>query len=130
MANTVTQRTLLGAGGDKDIYRLINITSDGTEETDTVIFSNAAFGGVASRGKLMQAWVGGSACQLNLEWDQTTDNPIMSLDPSAANSHLDLRSFGGISNPNGTGATGDVLLSTANLDSGDVVTLIIHVQQS
>ena len=129
MANTVTQRTLSGASNERNIVRLITIVSDGSEESDLVIFSNAAFINSSGRGKLMQVWASGSSCQLQLEWDQTTDSPIAVLDPATAG-YLDFRSFGGISNPNGTGATGDVLLTTTNLDSGDVVTLIIHIDQS
>ena len=33
-------------------------------------------------------------------------------------------------NPAGSGATGDIVLTTANLDAGDEVTLIIHVRQN
>lgn len=129
MANTVTQRTLLGAGSDKNIYRLIHIVSDGTEESDLVIYDNSAFVADTSKGKLMQVHVMGDAAVLRLEWDQTADSPALSLD--AANGvHFDFREFGGISNPNGTGATGDLVLSTADMDAGDEVTLIIHIKQS
>ncbi len=128
MANTITQRTLLGASHDKDIYRLINIASDGTEESDLVIYDNSTLVDSVSAGSLMQVWASGSSCQCTLEWDQSTDSPICSFDP-AYTQYLDLRSFGGVTNPGATGATGDVVLTTANLDSGDVVTLILHIKQ-
>lgn len=129
MPNTITQRTLSGSPSDRNVYRLINISSDGSEETDLVIFDNSTFIDQVGRGKLMQVWASGSSCQLTLEWDQGTDSPIVSFDP-AYTQYLDFRTIGGISNPNGASATGDIVLTSANLDSGDVVTLILHVDQS
>src|SRR5688572_12991971 len=102
MVNTVTQRTLTGATNEKNIYRLINIVSDGSEETDLQLFINANFINYTTKGKLMQVWASGNSCTLRLEWDQSTDSPIVSFDP-AYTQYLDFRSFGGISNPGGTG---------------------------
>lgn len=129
MANTVTQRTISGSPSDKNVYVLINIVSDGTEESDLVVFDNSNFINDTSKGRLLEVMASGSSCQLFLEWDQTTDSPIVNLDP-AYTQYLDFRSMRGISNPNGTGATGDIILTTTNLDSGDVVTLLLHVEQT
>jgi hypothetical protein len=128
MVNTVTQRTLLGAGNDRNIVRMIHIVSDGTEESDLVIYDNSAFINDASKGRLEYVYVMGSDGTLRLEWDQTTDSPAISINSIAGN-YVDFRQFGGIPNPNGSGATGDLLLSTAALDSGDEVTLIIGIAQ-
>lgn len=128
MVNTVTQRTLKGADGDSDIYRMVHIVSDGTEETDLVIYDNSAFVADTSLGNLMQVWACGDAGICRLEWDQTADSPAISVD--AANGfHMDFRELGGVTNPGGAGATGDLVLSTADLDAGDEVTLFIHVSQ-
>jgi|SRR3990167_2137676 len=129
MANTVTQRTLVGGGDDKNIIRLIHIVSDGTEEADLVIYDNSAFIANTAKGRLDQVMVMGDAGVLRLEWDQTTDSPALSLNASNG-THFDFRPFGGIGNPNGTGATGDLLLTTAALDNLDEVTIIIHVSQN
>jgi hypothetical protein len=129
MANTVTQTTLVGSGSDKVISRRIHIVSDGTEESDLVIYDNSTLINDASKGRVRKIEAYGSSCQLLFEWDQTTDAPIAALDP--ANSPcLDFIKTGGGENPNGTGATGDVLLTTTNLDSGDVVTIFIEVAQT
>ena len=128
MANTVTQRTIHGGGSDKHIYRMIHIVSDGTEESDLVVFDNSAFLADTSKGKLQQIMVSGDAGILRLEWDQTADSPAFAVHPGTPG-HLDFRSFGGISNPNGAGATGDLVLSTVDLDAGDEITLLIHVTQ-
>lgn len=129
MANTVTQRTLVGSGKDKTIVRLINIVSDGSEEADLVIYDNSTLVADVSKGRLTELMVSGSSCQLQFEWDQSTDSPVFTCDPSNGNS-WDFTSFGGISNPNGSGATGDLLLTTTNLDAGDVVSIIIKICQN
>lgn len=129
MPNTVTQRTLSGSGSDKNIIRLINIVSDGSEESDLVIYDNSTLVNDVSKGRLVELMVSGSSCQCQLEWDQDTDSPVFTFDPANGNS-WDFSSFGGISNPNGTGATGDLLLTTTNLDANDVVSIIIKICQN
>lgn len=128
MANTVTQRTLIGGGSDRTIIRLIHIVSDGTEESDLVVYDNSAFIADVTRGRLMKIIAMGSDSICRLEWDQTTDSPVVSINPSSGTA-ICLKEFGGISNPAGSGATGDLILTTAGLDSGDEVTLILEVNQ-
>lgn len=128
MANTVTQRTLFGGADTKDVYRSIHIVSDGTEETDLVIYDNSAFIADTSKGSLQQVWLTGDAAVVRLEWDQTTDSPILSADGDSG--HFDFRGFGGIGNPGAAGATGDIVLTTNDLDAGDEITIIIHVSQN
>ena len=128
MANTVTQRTVYGEASTKEVVRLITIVSDGSEETDLVIYDNSALIADVSAGSVMEIEASGSSCQLLFEWDQATDSPIAALDP-AASPRLCFRRFGGISNPGATGATGDVVLTTTNLDAGDVLTILLTVKQ-
>ncbi len=128
MPNTVTQRTLMGAGKDRNVYRLIHILSDGSEETDLVVYDNSAFMADVSEGCLKQVWLSGNDCVVRLEWDQSTDSPAFAAGPSNG-SYWDFRGFGGIPNPGETGATGDLTLTTSGLDSGDEVFLLIHVVQ-
>lgn len=129
MTNTVTQRTIKGSGDSKKVIRLINIVSDGSEETDLVIYDNSAFVNDVARGRLTKVMASGSTCTIRLEWDQTTDSPIISFDP-INNPIYDMYSFGGIPNPAGSGATGDIVMTTANLDTGDEVTILIEVEQN
>lgn len=128
MVNTVTQRTLWGSGAYRTVWRLINISSDGSEETDLVIYDNSTLVNDVSKGTLITVQASGSSCLLTLEWDQSTDSPICSFDPSVTQS-LDFSAFGGVKNPNGTGATGDIVLTSASLDSGDLVTLLLEIRQ-
>lgn len=128
MANTITQRTLLGGAKDRYVVRQINIISDGSQETNTVVFDNSAFANDVSRGRVMKIESSGSSCVCRLAWDQTTDVTIASFDPVNSQS-VCFKKEGGNANPNGAGATGDILLSTTGLDSGDEVTIIITVKQ-
>lgn len=128
MPNTNTNRVLSGSPSDKNYYVMLNISSDGSEETDLVVYDNSTAINDVTRGKVMQVWASGNSSTCTLEWDQTTDSPIASFDP-AYTQYLDFRSFGGVSNPGAAGATGDVVLTTAGLDAGDAVTLILHIEQ-
>lgn len=129
MVNTVTQRTIVGAGNDKNIVRLITVISDGTEESNLIVYDNSAFVNDTSKGRLVEVYASGSDCVARLSWDQTTDSVAYSVNP-VSNKRICFREFGGIKNPNGTGATGDLLLNTANLDAGDEFTLIIYITQN
>lgn len=128
MANTIVQRTLLGNSTSRKVVRMIHIISDGSEEAATVIFPNASFSAVASKGSLVRVVATGNSCTCRLSWKQTTNSPIASFDP-ISDIELDFANFGGITNPNGTGATGDIVLDTANLDAGDEVFILIEVAQ-
>ncbi len=128
MVNTVTQRTLFGAGDSKLVIRLINIASDGSEESDLVIYDNSTLVADVTKGSLVKVLASGSSCVCRLEWDQSTDSPICSFDPAQVQS-LCFEDFGGIHNPAGSGATGDIVLTTSSLDSGDEVTLLLYIRQ-
>ena len=130
MVNTVTQRTLVGAGSEKNIYRLIHIASDGSEETDLVVYDNSALVANTAKGNLLEVWLSGHGAGLvRLEWDQTTDSPAFAGSPDSGG-YWDFRSFGGINNPGAAGLTGDLVLTTLALDTSDEIFLIIHVDQS
>jgi hypothetical protein len=133
MANTVTQRTLDGSGKDTYITREIHIISDGTtQETDTVIFSNASFSGNSKLGKLYRVTAEGAPCTVFLEWDQTTDAEILRFNPVATYSYCALKDGGNgnTANPGAAGATGDLLLNTLNLaTAGSAVTVRVTIKQ-
>lgn len=129
MANTITQRTVYGGGTSQLVVRHIHIVSDGSEESDLVIYDNSTLMNDVTKGSLLKVKANGSSCICRLEWDQTTDSPIISFDPING-VDLDFCQFGGVSNPNGTGATGDIVLTTANLDAGDEVSIYIYVRQA
>lgn len=128
MANTVTLQSVSGGASDKIVVRHIHIVSDGTEEADLVVYDNSALIADVAAGSVLKVEAFGSDCICRLEWDQTTDSPIVSINP-ASGTEACFEDFGGMRNPGGAGATGDILLSTAGLDSGDEVSLFITVKQ-
>lgn len=130
MANTNTLTTLFGTGSDKRIIRSINIISDGTEETDLLVYDNSAFVADTSKGRVTKVWVSGSFTgAVRLEWDATADDHILSVG-SGGLGCFDFTHFGGIKNPGSSGATGDILLTTTALANLDEVTVIIEIDQS
>jgi len=129
MANTVTQRTLLGSGSDRNIVRSIHIVSDGTQESDTIVYDNSTFVNDVAKGRLKKVWLSGSDCVARLEWDQTTDSPVFAGNPSTGG-YWDFSEFGGMGNPNESGATGDLLLTTSGLAAGEELFMVIHVVQN
>lgn len=132
MANTVTQRTIVGGGSEKVIVRVINIVSDGTQETSTVIYDNSAFVNNVTKGRLMSVEISGNNpdAVVTLKWDQTVDSVVVSTSPGAGQGRQNFRKFGGIKNPNGAGATGDLLLDTLGLVAGNNLTVIIWITQN
>lgn len=129
MPNTIQSRTLVGGGASKILVLHRQLTSDGSEETNYVIYDNSAFVNDVSKGNLMSITAMGASCQLTFSWDQTTDSKAVSINPINS-PHKCFKSIGGIGNPGGTGATGDLLLSTADLDAGDEVTIILEIYQN
>jgi uncharacterized protein (DUF39 family) len=128
MANTVTQQSISGGASDKIVVRHIHIVSDGTEEADLVVYDNSTLIADVNAGSLLEVAAYGSDCVVRLEWDQTTDAPIISMNPSSG-TKVCFREFGGRANPGAAGATGDILLSTANLDAGDEVSIFLTIKQ-
>jgi hypothetical protein len=106
-----------------DLVFMTSLVSDGTNETNTILFTRSTYDATTSNGRLM--WVKGSgtgAGLIKLNWDQTTPFIACAFNPLKAFS-LDFREFGGVKNPNGSGATGKLTITTTGLSSGDVFTI-------
>lgn len=132
MVNVVQSRTLVGGGASKVLVLHIHITSDGTEETNLVVYDNSAFVNNVLKGNLVDILVAGgqtSPIQLTFAWDQTTDSKVIALNP-VNTPHKCFKYFGGIGNPGAAGATGDLLLSTVGLTAGDEITIILEIWQN
>ncbi len=131
MVNTITQTTMVL--GTSKVVRHIGITSDGSEETDLVIYDSSVIAtalGIADplTCKLLhlQYSVSSATGFFLLEFDASTDTHCVSI-PANSAGDLDFARFGGIKNTAGSGITGDLMLTTTGLAAGDSVTLIIEV---
>jgi len=124
---SMTSRTLVGSGSEKVLVLLRTIT--GADETNTIIYDNSAFVNNTAKGNLMGYMISGSDSLVSLAWDQTTDSPIVSVNP-VNSPKANYKKFGGIHNPNGTGATGDMLVTTSGVGAGETVTIILWIHQN
>lgn len=133
MANTITNTRLVL--GDKRVVQYIAVDSDGSEETDLVVYDSSAVAAALSPARtdplncrIRSIIFSGNAAlgTLKLEFDATTDVLAFSLmgnQPLA----VDFMKFGGLKNTAGTGITGDITLTTLGLAAGDSFVIILEI---
>lgn len=137
MANTVTQTTLIRGG--REYINYITIVSDGSEETDLVIYDSSAVatalnitdGKNASIERIdVSTMTTAAGALMKLEFDADTDVLAIpfNLGVDAVAHQLDFSRFGGLKNYAGTGKTGDVTLTTLGLTSGDAIMIVLSMR--
>lgn len=129
MANTITKTTLLD--GPRNLVQLINIAGEaaGTDETNTVLVSRAAFSSTDGSEFVVERIEGLlTGFSAALSFDATADLVFARLPDGDWFSH-NWQQFGGVSsNKAGAGANGDILITTTGLTvAADVATFIIHL---
>ncbi len=132
--NTVTNtRTIVGK---KKVVQYITILSDGTEETATVVYDSSVVATAAGFADPLKGTIrevkyiaSGSSTVAHLLFDASTDVVAVSLPYSGGGGVLDMnfKEIGGLHNTAGSGITGDILLTTTGLNSGDTITLILTI---
>lgn len=130
MANTITKTTLID--GPRNLVQLINIVGDGSgEESATVLVDRSAF--VPADGtEIVVEKIEGllSGFSASLLFDASTDLTFARLPDGDWFCH-DWCNIGGVSSSKaGTGATGDVLITTSSLGNGDSATFYIHMRKA
>lgn len=133
MANAITNTNLMKGGSEHVNY--LTLVSDGTEETDYVLYDSSALNTVDGLDcNIMK--IEGCITTLDhtavdvsvvLEFDATTDVLALSL-PLNQPFCYNFRCFGGLKNYAGTGKTGDITMTTTGLETGDAMWLVIHVK--
>lgn len=136
MANTITP-----ASPSADVFTAREATlywvlaSDGTNETATIVYDSsvvAALAGVTDplKSRILEIYGScnaASTARVKLLWDASTDVQAIEI-PCATNATKgNFRKFGGLINRGGTGITGDILITTTGLASGDTITLVLTV---
>lgn len=142
MANTITNnRVVLG----KDlVVQQIQILSDGTEETDLVIYDSSVVATALGKtdpltSTLLRVQITGinaaTVNSLTFEYDATTDVIALPVDIGSPVTYagvidIDFTEIGGIVNlAKGTsGATGDILLTSTAFDAGDRLLINLFVK--
>lgn len=113
MADAVNNRTIFD--GQKFVAVRATCRSDGTGETDAIKIDRSAL--VSSKGveptglDVSELWwsIQGFT-SIALEWDHTTDDPIMNL--AAGNGFRSFENMGRITDPGSAGGTGDIILTS------------------
>lgn len=119
---TVTKQTILDGGNNLVVK--VHITG-ATDLADEVLIDASSYTPAFTDARLMKVEGNMAGIKLNLEWDATTDVPIISLGDGAF-CH-DFSDHGGIANNAGTGVTGDILGTTesASADTYGFITFYI-----
>ena len=133
MANTITNtRTLVS---EQRVIQYICIASDGTEETNLIVYDSSVVAtalGIADPLKctiIRARYVSNAALGVvHLDFDASTDVLALAMPYNGGNMDMDFKDIGGLKNTAGTGITGDILLTTTGLVSGDHITLILEVR--
>jgi len=121
--------------GDRTKVNYITIVSDGTEETDLVVYDSSALNATDPSDCAILGLEGFISIldqtavdiRVNLEFDADTDVLAISL-PTRVPFKFDFNSIGGLTNYAGTGKTGDITITTTGLEAGDTITLILTVK--
>ena len=132
MTNTVTSSNILL--GNKKVVYYVTIASDGSEETDLVVFDSSAVAALFQVDKLdplncritkLTYSTNSVLGVVHLEWDASTDVLAWAF-PPAASGEWDFKEIGGLKNT-ATSPTGDITLTTTGLVNLDKISLIIEV---
>lgn len=125
MADAVRVDTLVN--GPRNVVLHCTNVSDGTGEAAVVKADASALG--ATLPKLMRVKGTTAGMSVNLFWDATTDDLICTL-PADTDFDLDFRKFGGLQNPNSTGATGDIVATTVGHTNGDTYAFTLELKKT
>lgn len=128
MADAITTNVLAARGAVYPLSRLC--VSDGTGESGAILVDKSAMSiqGVAVGHMAIERVRGfiNGFTSLTLSWDHTTDDVALVLPAGAID--MDFQDVGGLHDPQSTGGTGDLLVTTAGADAGDLYHLILELK--
>ena len=127
MANTIATQVLVD-GPTTTIVKVTILGDSSGEETNTVIFDASAYTPAATLTrlkKIIYTTVGAAAV---LSWDATANVTLMGL-PADVSDTLCFYDDSGLPNNGGAGRTGDILITTSGLGSGDLITMVLYVEK-
>lgn len=131
MANIITNTRL--HVGVKNVIQYVCIASDGTQETDLIIYDSSVVAGLLGITDPLDCKINSVQFISNsklgvftLEWDATTDVLAIPL-PNENPMEMCFKGVGGLKNTAGAGKTGDISFTSTGLVLGDKVTIILNV---
>lgn len=135
MSNTKTLKNITVS--PKEAYVYFTLASDGTQETNTVIYDSSVVATAAGdtdplTSAIMEVYASASAAttaRVLLKWDAST--PVLAMDIPTATDPLKFCARDALCLPNqgGSGITGDITLTTTGLASGDAITILMRVKR-
>ena len=131
MADTVASQTL--ADGPKTaVLKLTNI-SDGSGESavtkvDVSALQPSADGDTCTGVTIERIWWQCIGMKVQILWDATSDLFCIELGENQSGDH-DYTKFGGLTNNDGSGKTGDVKFTTVGHTDGDTYTVILYLRK-
>ena len=130
MADTVDTQVLFN-GLNQYAVRIQN-RSDGTGESGVIKVDKSTLTGPivgVEPGRLALEeirWAVQGFASIRLDWDHTTDDELMTL---SGNGYEDFRASGRVVDPNTSGGTGDVLLTTNSNASGNTYDITMYFRK-
>ena len=125
MANTLTVQDIIN--GSSTLVVKVSIVGDGSgEESATLLLDASAYGCSGFTLVKMCAQLVGFSAQLL--WDATTDVHLISI--SEYDADCDFTEVGGIPSNAGTGATGDINITTTGLGAADNGHIALHLKKN
>lgn len=128
MANSVTMQTM--HDGHRNLVVEIKIAGDGSgEESGTLVIDVSSYAApVPSEVRILTVTANLGSFDASLYWDATTDVMAAAIS-GGGSSTSDYRPIGGLKNNAGTGKTGDILLSTLGLATGERGTILLEMRK-
>ena len=126
MANAIVEQIIEDAS--RNLILKYTIVGDGSgEETNTVLVDASTFTPAYTNCKLMKVHYGFNGFAASLKWDGATDAELITLPEEHFETQC-YEPFHGIPD-NATTPTGDILITTVGLGSGDTGHLILYIKK-
>lgn len=127
MANTIALQTL--EDGHRNLVVKINITGDGSgDETAALVVDVSSYTPPATSVSIQSVTYALEGFSAALNWDATTDKLALVMNSTAPMTD-DFTKHGGLINDAGAGKTGDIMLATTGLGSGEKGTIVLTMRK-
>ena len=131
MADVVSSRKLHDAERNV-VYQFTN-RSDGSGEAavkkvDVSALNPNSNGQACSQVRIMQIWFSTVGMSVELLWDATTDDLAWAMQENLVDS-FDFRNVGGLKNPESSGFSGDLILTTIGHTNTDTYNITIAMRK-
>jgi len=131
MADVVSSRKLHDAERNV-VYQFTN-RSDGSGEAavkkvDVSALNPNSNGQACSQVRIMQIWFSTVGMSVELLWDATTDDLAWAMQENLVDS-FDFRNVGGLKNPEASGFSGDLMLTTIGHTNTDTYNITIAMRK-